>query len=82
MLLGNGGTVTLATGEQQEDASVYELIVAGCAECGQITEGELRYQLSRRAHVLAESDELLRLLARMEKRGLIECELRIGMARA
>ena len=62
------------------DTTVLELVRAGCAESGQITEGELRYQLGRRNHPLAETTELLAELLRMEKAGLLSCELQIKVA--
>jgi hypothetical protein len=41
-----------------------------------IGEGELRYQLDRKDdHPLAQADDLLDVLAALEREGLVECEL-------
>jgi hypothetical protein len=44
-----------------------------------LTEGELRYQLAKRGHPLADSDGLIHELRRMERLGLVRCELLIAV---
>jgi hypothetical protein len=44
-----------------------------------VTEGELRYQLGKRGHPLAQSDRLLTVLAEMERGGLLSAELVVSL---
>lgn len=47
-----------------------------------LTESELRYQLAKRGDALAESDDLLRVLLRMEQEGLVRTELTVTLGEA
>jgi hypothetical protein len=47
-----------------------------------ISEGELRYQLAKRGHPLADSDGLLFEIAELERQGLVQTELHISLTDA
>jgi hypothetical protein len=56
------------------------MVILDCVRSAcRLSEGELRYQLGRRRHPLAQSDRLIVVLAEMEREGLVETELRIAI---
>jgi hypothetical protein len=55
------------------------LILACVKSAARLTEGELRYQLGKRGHPLAQSDRLLAVLAEMEREGLVRTELVVSL---
>lgn len=57
-----------------------DAVILDCVRsAGRLTEGELRYQLRKRRHPLAESDRLLTVLAEMERGRLLSSELVISI---
>ena len=55
--------------------SIDQLIMDKVHSAVRLSEGELRYQLAKHDHPLADSDELLWVLARLEREGRVRCEL-------
>jgi hypothetical protein len=55
------------------------VILACMQSIGKCSEAELRYQLRKRKHPLADSPKLLSVLAEMETEGLLSTELVVSL---
>jgi hypothetical protein len=59
---------------------VSDMVILDCVRSAtRLSEGELRYQLRKREHPLADSDGLLVELAGMEREGLLRSELVVSI---
>jgi predicted nucleic acid-binding protein len=61
-------------------STVVDHMVLRCIDSGlRLTEAELRYQLRRHGHPLAEADQLIVSIAELERDGLLTTQMRFAL---